>query len=162
MTDNKYQVLNQPPPALYFNNKERDFVKQINDELLERVLPTEIAYFAISAELTNYHPLYGEALQKNFLPPIVVHGLVEWQANPTKTTNYGTDNTVDIIVHFQKRRLTDDQNLYVRVGDYVSYGGNYYEIVSLMDPKLLFGQQYQKFEITCVAKKARQDLFDAS
>ena len=33
-------------------------------------------------------------------------------------------------VHFHKRRLIEDQDLFVREGDFVLYGQSYYEIVS--------------------------------
>ena len=36
-----------------------------------------------------------------------------------------------INVHFHKRRLTEDQDLFVREGDFVAYGEAYYEIVGL-------------------------------
>jgi hypothetical protein len=44
----------------------------------------------------------------------------------------------EIMVHFHKRRLTEDQDLYVREGDFVLYGDFYYEIVKLSEPKLIW------------------------
>ena len=38
MSDNKWNRPAQPPPPLFFNEKERDLVKQVNDELIERVV----------------------------------------------------------------------------------------------------------------------------
>ena len=35
---NKWSQPVQPPPPLFFNKKERDLVKQVNDELIERVI----------------------------------------------------------------------------------------------------------------------------
>ncbi len=42
----------------------------------------------------------------------------------------GIDGTSQITVHFHKRRLTDDQNLFVREGDFILYGERYYEIIN--------------------------------
>ena len=55
----------------------------------------------------------------------------------------------------------EDQNLFVREGDFVSYGDEYYEIVSLNEPKQIFGQVQHKMEITAECIKAREGLFDA-
>ena len=49
-----------------FGKKERDFVKQVNDELIERVIGQGIFYYPISIEHTDFHPLYGEALERTF------------------------------------------------------------------------------------------------
>mgnify|MGYP003341321589 CR=1 FL=1 len=52
-----------------------------------------------------------------------------------------------ITINFHRRRLTEDQDLYVREGDIIFYGLRFYEIVKLTEPRLLFGQSDQKFEI---------------
>ena len=160
MSDNKWKQPQQPPPPLFLGKKERDLVKQVNDELVERVIGQQILYYPISIEHTDFHPIYGEAIQKNFLNPIRVHALVEWKGYETESTNLGIDRKSKITVHFHKRRLTEDQNLFVREGDFVSYGDEYYEIVSLNEPKQIFGQVQHKMEISAECIKAREGLFD--
>ena len=51
-----------PPPPLFTGKKERDLVKQVNDELIERVIGQTIVYYAIDIQASNFHPLYGEAI----------------------------------------------------------------------------------------------------
>ena len=124
-----------PPPPLFFGKKERDLVKQVNDELIERVIGQQILYYPISLEHTNFHPLYGEAIEKSFLSPIRVYALIVWQGYETETSNLGIDRRPSIVVHFHKRRLTEDQDLYVREGDFVLYGDTHYEITNLNELK---------------------------
>ena len=76
--ENKWSQPDAPPPPLFTGKKERDLVKQVNDELIERVIGQTVIYYPIDVERTNYHPVYGEALQKNFLPPVRVQALIEW------------------------------------------------------------------------------------
>lgn len=159
--DNKFDRLEGPPPPLFLGQKERDLVKQVNDELIERVIGQTVVYYAIDMQRTKFHPLYGEAIVKTFLRPIKINALVEWQDNPTETHSYGADNTSEITINFHKRRLTEDQNVYVRVGDFVAFDDNFYEIIQTSEPKLLFGQADRKFEITAKCLKARRDLFDS-
>ena len=83
---------------LFLGKKERDFVKQVNDELIERVIGQGIFYYPISIEHTNYHPLYGEALEKTFLPPVRVYALIMWEGFVTETTNLGID--ADLLLLF--------------------------------------------------------------
>jgi len=160
-TNNKWSQPDAPPPPLFTGKRERDLVKQVNDELIERVIGQTIAYYPLDIERTNYHDLYGEAIKKNFLPPIRVHALVEFEGINTKySTNIGLDKEANITVHFHKRRLTEDQDLYVREGDFVLYGDLYYEIVMLSEPRQLFGQIDHRLEISAKCIKAREGLFD--
>ena len=164
MADDKWKQPDSPPPPMFFGKKERDLVKQVNDEIIERVVGQQVLYFPIDAERTNFHSIYGEAIEKTFLPPVRVYALVEYQGvETTFTSNLGVDKTTKITIHFHKRRLTEDQDLFVREGDFAKYGNIYYEIVKLIEPKLIFGQVDQpRFEITAECIRARDGLFNAS
>ena len=161
MADNKWTQPDQPPPPLFTGKKERDLVKQVNDELIERVIGQTILYYAISTEHTNFHSLYGEAIEKTFYPPVRVHVLIDWQDYETTTDNFGVDRISTILVKFHKRRLTEDQNLFVRVGDFVQHDKKFYEIVELKEPRYLFGQDDQVFELLGTCRKAREGTFSA-
>ena len=161
--DNKWKKPDAPPPPMFFGKKERDLVKQINDEVIERVVGQQILYFPLDIEHTNYHPLYGEAIEKTFLPPVRVYALVEFQGiESTFMENVSLDKSTKVNVKFHKRRLTEDQDLFVREGDFVLYGSIYYEIVTLNEPKQLFGQIDHRIEISAKCKRARKGLFDAT
>ena len=158
--DNKWSQPASPPPPLFTGKKEKDFVKQVNDEVIERVVGQTIAYYPISLEHTNFHEVYGEAIDKNFLNPIRVYAMVKYDSQNTTTTPLGVDRIEKISVFFHKRRLTEDQELFVREGDFVQYGDHFYEILSLTEPKWLFGQVESKFEIAASCVRAREGLFN--
>jgi hypothetical protein len=152
-----------PPPPLFFGEKERNLVKQVNDELIEKVIGQQILYYPIDIERTDFHELYGEAINKTYLPPVRVYALIEFTDYSTDyLESAGVDKTWEINVHFHKRRLEEDQDMYVREGDFVLYGEYYYEIVKLAYPKLLFGQVNHSFEISARCLRARKGLFDAT
>ena len=159
---NKWTRPNQPPPPMFLGEKEKNLVKQVNDEIIERVVGQQVLYFAIDIEHTNYHSLYGEALAKTFLHPIRVFGLVEYQGVETSDMdNFALDKSTKIKINFHRRRLTEDQNLFVREGDFVRFGEIYYEIVKLIERKLLFGQPESRFEIQAECIRSREGLFNA-
>jgi hypothetical protein len=160
---NKWKRPDNPPPPLFLGKKERDLVKQVNDELIEKVIGQQILYYPIDLETTRFHDLYGEAIEKTYLPPIRVYALIEFtDYSTTYMENVGVDKSWEINIHFHRRRLTEDQDLYVREGDFVLYGEFYYEIVKLSEPKKLFGQVDHSFEIAATCKRARKGLFDAT
>ena len=151
------------PPPLCVGKKERDLVKQVNDELIERVIGQQVIYYPMSIEQSNFHPLYGEAIEKSYLSPIRVHALVEYEGTETEwMNNVGVDKKSSIVIHFHKRRLIEDQDLFVRVGDFVLYGDIYYEIVTLSEPQQIFGQVEHQMEISAKCIRAREGLFDAN
>ena len=151
-----------PPPPMFLGEKERNLVKQVNDELIERVIGQGIIYYPVSMKHTNYHPLYGEAIHKNFLSPIKVNALISWEGQTTDTTNLGIDRRSSITINFHKRRLTEDQDLKVQEGDFVLYGNLFYEIVTLSQPRELFGQVDHKMEIAAKCIRARDGVFEES
>ena len=152
-----------PPPPLFLGKKERDLVKQVNDELVEKVIGQQILYYPIDMETTNFHDMYGEALNKTFLSPIRVYALITFNEESTNyLEGFGIDKVSQITVNFHKRRLEEDQDSYVREGDFILYGDIYYEIVKLSQPRKLFGQVDQTFEISATCRRARKGLFDAS
>ena len=152
-----------PPAPLFLNKKERDLVKQVNDELIERVIGQQILYYSIDLEHTNFHPIYGEAMHKTFLPPVRVYALIKLDSFETAFMQGGAlDKKKEITINFHKRRLTEDQDLYVTEGDFVLYGDMFFELVSLSEPKQLFGQIDHRFEISAKCIHSRRGLFNGS
>ena len=159
--NNKWSQPASPPPPLFTGKKEKDLVKQVNDEVIETVVGQSIVYYPISLEHTQFHEIYGEAVQKNFLDPIRVYAMVKYNSESTTTTPLGVDRIEKITVSFHKRRLTEDQNVFVREGDFVQYGEHFYEILTLSEPNWLYGQVESRFEITAECVRAREGLFNA-
>jgi len=149
-----------PPPPLFTNQPERQLQKQVQDRLSERILGQQILYYPIDIYRTNYHSIYGESVQKSFLDPVQVYVLIEWEGFESNTTKYGVDKKSKLVVHFNNRRLTEDQNIYVHIGDFILYNNKYYEIIVLDKPKLLYGgHRDHRTEITATCIRSRQGLF---
>jgi len=156
---NKWTRPGAPPAPMFFGEKERNLVKQVNDELAERVLGQTIAYYPISLEDSNFNDIYGEAKEKVTLPPVRVFAYVE-VTNDQTNTKYGYEYQTKLTVNFHRRRLVEDQNLYVRVGDFVQYGDVFYEIVKTFnDTRYYFGQVEHKFQISAECVRARDGAF---
>ena len=149
-----------PPPPLFVGDKERKLVRQVNTELIENVIGQVIAYYAIDLETSNFHPIYGESKEKSFLPPVRVYARVETQPSEVLQNKTGIDRLQKINVYFHRKRLTEDQKLVVRIGDFVYYDGDFYEIVETRGSKRLFGQDGQKCEISATCIKARENMFN--
>ena len=160
--DHKWKQPDAPPPPMFFGEKERNLVKQVNDELAERVIGQTVVYYPVDEDKTNFHPLYGEAINKVCLPPVRVYAYVQVDNDQTND-KYSYEYQSKLTVHFHRKRLTEDQNLYVRPGDFIQYGENYYEIAKTFnDTRYYFGQVYNKFQISAECIRARRGTFDAT
>ena len=163
--ENRWSQPIQPPPPLFVGKAERNFVKQLNDELIEKIVGQQVLYFPIDRNATNYHTLYGEAINKSFLPPVRVYSLVEYTDTTRTQQEYGFVSVYNITVHFHKRRLVKDQNLFARLGDFLQYDQMFFEIVDIFEPRYLFGQDHEfadqtSLEVTAVCRQVREGVFN--
>ena len=155
--DNKWKQPDQPPPPLFTGKKEKDLVKQINDEVIERVVGQTIIYYPISLEHTNFHDLYGEAIDKTFLDPIRVYAMVKWDSQNTTTTPLGVDRIEKICI-FQKKTDGRSRSFCQRR---ISYSmERIFMILTLVEPVWLYGHVESSFEITADCVRARKGLFE--
>ena len=138
--DNKWTQPTAPPPPLFTGKKERDLVKQVNDELIERVIGQTIAYYPIDYNTTDFHPIYGEALEKNFLPPIRVQALIEWEGIQSVHRKDWNRQAIKYCYSLSQKKINRRSGSFVREGDFVLYGELFYQIVTLQEPKRLFGK----------------------
>ncbi len=149
------------PNPLFTNDKEKDFVKQINQEIIDNVVDQRILYYPVDYTKTNYHSLYGEAIKKVFMSPIFIKALVNWKGFTTKLDDFGLDKKSSIEVYLFSRRISEDLDLKVKEGDYIQYGEFLYEIITINEPKELYGDIRQRYEliITCdLARKGNVDI----
>lgn len=159
--EDKFKNLPQPPAPMFMGEKERALVKHINQELEERVIGQQIVYYPIDRERTNYHAIYGEAIDKVFLPPVRVFALVEWEGKVVSSDSGLSADTMDkITVNFHNKRLNEDQKLEVTIGDFVLYGQTLYEIMILTTDRQLFGDINQKFQTAAECLRSRLGIMD--
>jgi hypothetical protein len=115
---------------------------------------------------TNYNDLYGEAIQKTFLPPIRVYSLINYDGSTRTQDEFGFDSIFNITVNFHKRRLSEDQDLFVRPGDFIQYDAQYFEITDVFeDARYLFGQDVDfadgnALAVQATCRQARKGLFN--
>ena len=166
MAQNRWTQPATPPPPLFVGKAERDFVKQINDEVIEHVIGQQVLYFPIDMERTNYNDIYGEAIGKTFLPPVRVYSLITYDGSTRTQNQFGFDCVFNITVNFHKRRLSEDQDLFVRPGDFLQYDALYFEIVDVFeDARYLFGQDSgfadgNALAVQAICRQARKGLFN--
>ena len=93
------------------------------------------------------------------LPPVRVYAYVIVE-NEQSNEKYGYEYKTKLTVNFHRRRLVEDQDLFVRPGDFVQYGEQYYEIVrTYNNTRYYFGQVEHIFQVSAECIKSRRGNF---
>ena len=69
MAQNRWTQPATPPPPLFVGKAERNFVKQINDEVIEHVIGQQVLYFPIDMEEQTIMTSTVRLLVKHFYLP---------------------------------------------------------------------------------------------
>ena len=142
---------------LFITPREIDFIADVNKELVKDVIGQKIYYYAVRDDLSQVDPVYEEAPEKVFDPPIEIDALINWGPGEYETGKFGVDEKYTQQVYIQWRDLIDKGlSDSVRVGDYYSYGSNFFEITSLVFDSNIFGQIEHYTGITLSGVQARQ------
>lgn len=146
-------------PRKFWGRKEDQFVSSISKELIQAVIGQEVFYYAVSFEQTTTNDLYNEAITKVTSAPVKCNALVYYQ-NTTEVVNaISADSANPLDIHFHTQELAD-RGLNPKMGDFVQFGDLVYEIYSVTQPQLVFGQIEQKIMTKCVCGPARKGQFD--
>jgi hypothetical protein len=145
---------------LFITPREINFISDITKEIIKDVVGQKIVYYPISEIKTKTHEVYNEALKKVFDNPIVIDALVDNNfQTETKIDKFGVDAQYKIEAYIQHRDLVE-KNISVNIGDFFSFGENFYEITDRTFMRNIYGMPEHKDGVKIVGTKSRQGLFD--
>lgn len=144
----------------FITDREIAFINKINHEYIQSVIGQTVYYYAISIPETQVNDIYNEAMQKTWSPPVEINGLVLWENPTSSTTQFGVDADYRLEVYFHSQEL-QERNVFPREGDFIEFGEVYFEISSITEPQIVFGQINNKIMKKCSCVKAREGQFKA-
>lgn len=142
---------------LFIGPREQAFMSDITKELLKDIVGQKIYYYSISADRTKTHPVYEEAVEKVFDPPVEVDALVASPEYGTTVNDFTVDQTYKVEAYVQWKDAVD-KGLDPSMGDFFTYGDITYEITSVNFMKPVYGQIEHKDGIKLTGVKAREGL----
>lgn len=143
---------------LFVTGREMDLIQHWTKEIIADVIGETVYYFAISREKSDVHDVYDEAIKKIFENPIKLDALVAWDPSAVVATEFGTEQGRTIKVYLQSRDLINKE-ISVSEGDFISYGDQFFEIVSAITMRNVFGQVEYTDGIELVCEEARASQF---
>lgn len=143
---------------LFITQRELDFINDIGKEVIKDVIGQKIYYYPISETKTKYHEIYKESPQKIFDNPIEIDALVADYEQTQKVTNFGVDNNFTIEAYLHYKDLID-KNIVVSLGDFFSYGANFFEINQVINLKNVYGLPEHRTGIKIIGSQVRESQF---
>lgn len=144
----------------FITTKELSLIDKLNRELIQNFVGQEITYYAISIDATDVHDIYGESIRKSWSTPVRFNGLVSYDQGKTSSTELGLDSTYTLEAYLHTQELVD-RNVIPREGDFIEFGQKYFEVSSVTQPQMTYGQFNHLImtKLSCVA--AREGQFAA-
>ena len=124
--------------ALFGGSRDISLFHNLNKELINDIIQTEIAYYKFALEQTKAN-VYGEAPGKNYFEPLKIVCLIDKQDQSWSSDNFGPDVNQTIGFKFLKKEL-QDINLVPQVGDLILFKNNFYEVDSRVENQFILGK----------------------
>jgi cold shock CspA family protein len=144
----------------FITEREIAFINRINHELIQNVVGQELMYYQILPEQTHTNDLYNEAIRKTWAPPVKINGLMMWDNSTTTFTNITADSKYSLDVYFHTQEI-QERNVLPKEGDFVEFGHVFFEITSVTQPQIVFGQINNRIMTKCVCVPSREGQFQA-
>ena len=144
----------------FISTREIAFINRICKELIQKVVGQEVEYYQILVEQTRANALYNEAIQKSWAPPVKINALVHWDNTTTTFTNLSADSKYELDVYFHTQEL-QDRNVLPKEGDFVEFGQVFFEVATVTQPQIVFGQVNNRIMTKCTCVTSREGMFQA-
>ena len=124
--------------ALFGGSRDVSLFHNLNKELINDIIQTEIAYYKFALEQTKVN-VYGEAPGKQYFEPLKIACLIDKQDQSWSSDAFGSDINQIIGFRFLKKEL-QDINLVPEIGDLLLFKNNFYEIDERVENQFILGR----------------------
>lgn len=124
--------------ALFGTVRDAGIQIKIAQEFVNNVVTQQVGYYKIVLADTQPN-VYGEALVKSYVGPVLLNCLIVRGDFTTTTDNFGPDSRREVDFRFLKIDL-QTANVVPEVGDIVMYNELYYEVDNVNENQLFLGK----------------------
>ena len=124
--------------ALFGGSRDISLFHNLNKELLNDIIQTEIAYYKFALEQTAIN-VYGESTSKQYFEPLKIACLIDRTDQDWSVDDFGPNVNQSISFRFLKNELKDI-NLVPEIGDLLLFKNNFYEVDTRVENQLILGK----------------------
>lgn len=145
---------------LFVTQKEINLISDLSKELIKDIVGQRVILYPISEVKSDVHGLYNESPEKIFDNPIEVEALVDSPEQTTRINLFGPEKlqTLEVYIHYRDMM---DKKMEISIGDFLQYGGTFFEITAVDKMRQIYGhaEQIDGYKLMCT--QARQGQFSA-
>ena len=123
---------------MFGSTRDVSTFKIFTKEIVEDIVSQQVGYYKIKLNNTPVN-IYGEALTKYFIGPVLIPTLIVRGDFTRQGTDYGPDTMRSVDFRFFKDHLIE-ADIVPEVGDVVMYNESYYEVNNLNENQLILGK----------------------
>lgn len=124
--------------ALFGTIRDVTMFKGVATELVHDVITQQIGYYKVILPTTPPN-VYGEALVKDYIGPVLLNCLIERGDFTTNNSDFGPDPRREVVFRFLKDDLIT-ANVVPEVGDIIMYNELFYETDNWNENQLILGK----------------------
>lgn len=124
--------------SLFGSARDIATFKIFTKELVEDIVSQEVGYYKYKLD-QNQINVYGEAMKKYFIGPVLIPCLIVRGEFSRESTDYGPDTVRSVDFRFFKDHLIE-ANVVPEVGDVVMYNEDYYEVNNVNENQFILGK----------------------
>ena len=124
--------------ALFGTLRDINVFNTVNRELLEDIISTQIGYYKVKLGDTQPN-MYGEAVSKYFIGPVLLNCLIERGDFGVNRTDYAIDVNRKSVFRFFKQHL-QETNVFPEIGDVVMWNEHFFEVNNVNENQYIVGK----------------------
>lgn len=112
---------------LYGGPRDRALIRRINNEILQRIVGTEVAVYKLAVSEMESN-IYGESSEKRYYNPVRVHALTRRDDTTMTLNELGElDSQKTLSIGFLRDELVN-LNLIIEISDIILWDDGYYQV----------------------------------
>jgi len=141
--------------GLFYRSRDFKLIETINEELVGEVVNTEIDVYKYNLYESEVN-LYGEARSKVYYQGLRVAALIEQEDQSYDTGEYpGAELNQAATFNFLRKTIKA-VDLFMEVGDIISWNYSYWEVNGVVENQLVYGQTENSLTITVSTHMSRR------
>ncbi len=124
--------------AIFGGSRDIDTFKIMSKELINDIVTQQVGYYKIVLNDTPSN-IYGEALTKNFIGPVLLNCLIERGDFSSGIDDFGPDRIREVTFRFLDDTMIE-ANIVPEIGDVIMYNELYYQVDNVNTNQLILGR----------------------
>lgn len=141
--------------GLFYRSRDFQLIETINEELIGEFVNTTVDVYKYNLYESEVN-LYGEARSKVYYEGLRVAALIEQEDQTYETEEFpGAELNQAVTFNFLRKTIKN-AGLLMEMGDVISWNDSYWEVNSVVENDLIYGQTSNSLTITVTAHMSRK------